>query len=685
MTALFSAMLLWASSPVLAQSTVTTERVTATVLTERPAVAPGDTIWVGLKLEMAEGWHTYWRNPGDSGLPTMIDWSLPTGLTAGPIQWPTPERQPYGTLMNFGYSNEVTLLARLFVAEDAPIGNAVISARATWLVCADICIPEDGSFSVPLVVDPTAPQASTLDGTHLLSMVAALPEPVPGPVTASMTADLLTLEAMWDDVPAGELTFYPYATYLMDNTAPQKVTLTADGFRLSVATVPDPDQLETLGGLVTINTAEGQRAFGFENAPLTLGVAQASSAQLAASDIGLLAALLFAFLGGVLLNLMPCVLPVLSMKALAIVKHGGDGNARRDALAYTLGVMVSFGVLVAVLLALKAGGDSLGWGFQLQSPSFVTVLAYIMLAVGLSLSGVFNIGSGLMGAGSSLVKDNGPTGSFFTGVLAAVVASPCTAPLMAPAIGYALTQPPLVVFAVFEGLALGLAAPFLLIGLIPAVARALPKPGAWMETFKQVLAFPMYAAAAWLLWVVAQQVDPMGLAATLAGLILVAFTAWLLGRNAGEGSGRRMSATFAVAAVIGALFLASIPQAPTASAARGESASGDWESYTPNRLNELQAAGTPVFVNFTAAWCITCLVNERAVLSTDDVRAALKEKGVVYLKADWTNRDPAITAALESFGRSGVPLYVLYTADGQPQVQPQILTPGAFLGALAAL
>ena len=677
------AMALSFVSPAWSQAIVTTERVTATLMTERPAVAPGDTIWVGLKLEMAPGWHTYWRNPGDSGLATMINWSLVPGLDVGPIQWPTPERQPYGTLMNFGYSDEVTLLARLSVAEDSPTGNAALSARVTWLVCADICIPEDGSFSIPISVDPTAPQASTIDGVHLSSVALALPEPVPGLVGASMTSEMLTIDAEWTNAPDGDVTFYPYATYLMDNTAPQTVTPTSDGFRLTVATVPDPDQLETLGGLITVGTGETQRAFAFENAPVTLGAASPPVMAMATPDMGLIAALLFAFLGGILLNLMPCVLPVLSIKALAIVKHGDSGNTRRDALAYTAGVMASFGVLVAVLLILKAGGDRLGWGFQLQSPGFVTVLAYIMFAVGLSLSGVFNIGSGLMGFGATWIKGDGPVGSFLTGVLAAVVATPCTAPLMAPAIGYALTQPPLVVIAVFEGLALGLAAPFLLIGFIPAVARELTKPGAWMETFKQVLAFPMYGAAAWLVWVIAQQVDPMGFAATLAGIILVAFTAWVIGRNTGES--RMIGSGIAIAAAVGALLLAGVPQAPTAQSAQTSSASANWESYTPARLDELRASGTPVFINFTAAWCITCLVNEKAVLSSADVKAALENKGVVYLKADWTNRDPSITTALESFGRSGVPLYVLYDAAGQPQVQPQILTPGAFLEALETL
>ena len=671
-----------AQLPMLA--TVTTERVTATLMTERPAVAPGETIWVGLRLQMDEGWHSYWRNPGDSGLPTMIDWSLPEGLASGPIQWPAPERQPYGTLMNFGYSDDVTLLARLSVADDAPTGSAVLSARATWLVCADICIPEDGSFAIPIDVGPNTARASTMDGAHLMSVAATLPDPVPGPVQASVSDDTLIVTADWADVPAGDIVFYPYATYLMDNTAPQEVTTTSRGFQISVATVPDPEVDETLGGLITVGTGEDQQAFAFENAPMAIGTAPPLAAS-TAPEIGFITALLFAVIGGLLLNLMPCVLPVLSIKALAVVKHAGEGHTRREAFAYTAGVMASFGVLVAALLVLKAGGESLGWGFQLQSPGFVTVLAYIMLAVGLSLSGVFTIGSGMMGFGSNWIKDDSPSGSFLTGVLAAVVATPCTAPFMAPAMGYALTQSPLVVLAVFEGLALGLAAPFLIIGLVPALASKLPKPGAWMETFKQVLAFPMYGAAAWLVWVVAQQVDPMGLAATLSGLVLVAFCAWLLGRGSSTGRSRSIGGAIATAALIGALVLAGIPTAPPAGTSQAQTAGANWESYSPARLDDLRASGTPVFINFTAAWCITCLVNERAVLSSADVQAALEGKGVVYLKADWTNRDPAITAALESFGRSGVPLYVLYGADGQPQVQPQILTPGGFLEALETL
>lgn len=685
---LLSLALATAAWPAHAQDQVSTERVTATLLAERTSIAPGETIWVGLKLEMAEGWHTYWRNPGDSGLATTIDWQLPQGIEAGPIQWPMPERQPYGPLMNFGYSDEVTLLARLSVAADAPTGRAVIAARSTWLVCADICVPEDGAFSLPLDIDTAAPRASTLAGAHLSAVAGALPDPVPGMVSATLTDEALIVDAEWPNAPAGDIVFFPYPTYLMDNVASQTVTRSDNGFRIEVATVPDPEYGETIGGLFKVIGPSETTAVAFENAPLTVGSAPSfGSDNVASPDMSLIVALAFAFLGGLILNLMPCVLPVLSIKALAVVKHGSGEATRRDATAYTAGVMASFAALVGVLLALKAGGESLGWGFQLQSPGFVTLLAYLMLAVGLSLSGVFNIGSGLMGAGSRWTHGDGPLGSFLTGVLAAVVATPCTAPFMAPAIGFALTQPPMTVFLIFESLALGLAAPFLLIGFVPALARALPKPGAWMETFKQILAFPMYGAAAWLVWVVAQQVGPMGLAATLAGMICVAFAAWLYGRS--NMAGNRAQVVFASLAAIsvaGGIFLASVPQPLAGSPSNSApSESARWEPYSPDRLSTLRANGEPVFVNFTAAWCITCLMNERAVISTEDVQQAISDNGVVYLKADWTNRDPAITAALDSFGRSGVPLYVLYDRSGQPQVQPQILTRGSFVEALNAL
>jgi thiol:disulfide interchange protein DsbD len=411
--------------------------------------------------------------------------------------------------------------------------------------------------------------------------------------------------------------------------------------------------------------------------------------------MSLLTALVLALAGGVVLNLMPCVLPVLSVKALALVQHGTAQRSvlRRHGLAYTAGVLLSLAVVAVVLIALRAGGEQLGWGFQLQSPVFVTLLAQVLFVVALSLSGVVVVGGRLAGVGHAIVGRAGYAGSFFTGMLAVVAATPCTAPFMAAALGFAITQPWPTALLVFQTVALGLALPYLLLTLVPAWRRFLPAPGPWMERLKQLLAFPLYASVAWLVWVVSQQTGPSGVAAALAGLVLIGFAAWLYGMSRDAGVAWRSAATTVVAGLaVGAVALAPLAGAtsgsrtPTPARADG----GEWESFTPKRLAELRARGTPVFVNVTAAWCITCLVNERLALSAPAVRDVLARKGVATLKADWTARDPGITEMLGSFGRNGVPLYLLYPAGpaspaGGPTVLPQILSEGVVIRALEAI
>jgi thiol:disulfide interchange protein len=392
-----------------------------------------------------------------------------------------------------------------------------------------------------------------------------------------------------------------------------------------------------------------------------------------------------AFLGGIILNVMPCVLPVLVMKAMSFISRGTiDASAlRRDGLAYTAGVMVTFGALVGLLLILRAAGDAIGWGFQLQSPIFVAALAYVMLTLGLNLSGVFNIG-GTIGVGQELTSRGGITGSFFTGMLAVVVATPCTAPFMGTAIGFALTQSPLEAVLIFEALALGLALPYLVITFAPGVARKLPRPGAWMDRVKQVLAFPLYAAAAWLVWVLAQQLDALMLANALAGLVLVAFVAWLWGTaQQSSGRGRGVALGTAALALIAAVGLTAGLRSNPAPAGT-QQADGYSEPYTTARLEVLRAEGRPVFVNFTAAWCITCKVNERIALSKADVEAAFKRGNVAYLKGDWTNRNAEISSALQAVGRDGVPLYLYYAPQAStPVILPQVLTPSTVINAVS--
>lgn len=704
-TAFLSAALLGLTVPAplsaASSAVVATENVRASLIAETASVAPGGTVTIALRQEIREGWHTYWRNPGDSGAATRIDWQLPAGARAGALQFPAPEAIPYGPLVNYGYKTEAILLSEITLPADlAPGSTARIAAEAEWLVCADVCIPEYGSFVLEL---PVAAQSPLLDAAHAQIFTrarASMPVTSPFAAEAAIGNGEVTIRlaaAGLDGAKIESLRFFPFSDKLIDHAAEQRLRFDPGGVTLTTAlskVAPPGDG--PVEGLIVIseNTGDGAavRALSF-SAPLVANLAAATAAP-AIPLIPLWQALVFALIGGIILNLMPCVLPVLSMKALGLIAHGQDSRAsvRASGLAYTGGVLVTFAAIAGVLIALQAGGAAIGWGFQLQEPVFVAILAYLLFALGLMLSGVFTIGGGLMGAGQGLASRGGLSGSFFTGALAAVVATPCTAPFMGGALGFAMTQPPAVSLSVFLALGFGLALPYLAITFSPGLVRLLPKPGLWMERFKQILAFPLYASAAWLVWVLSIQAGPNGVAAALAGMVLIAFAAFVYEASRGAGGGwRGVSLASALAAILGALYLTSFaPRAATANAPAtpSESASLPYESYTPARLAELREEGKPVFLNLTAAWCITCLVNERVAIATPQVEATMRENGIVYMKGDWTNRDPAITALLAEFGRNGVPLYVAYpskTAGGEPKVLPQILTPGEVAAALSSL
>ena len=390
--------------------------------------------------------------------------------------------------------------------------------------------------------------------------------------------------------------------------------------------------------------------------------------------------LVFAFAGGLILNLMPCVFPILAMKAVALARHGGRGHGH--AVSYTAGVLVTFVALAGALLAARAAGTAAGWGFQFSSPVFVAGMTWLLFAVGLNLSGVFEVGAGMTGAGSGLTQRRGMAGSFFTGLLAVLVATPCTAPFMGVAVAAGLAAPPAVTVLVFAVMGLGLAAPYVALASVPGLARVMPRPGRWMEVLKQGLAFPMYGAAAWLLWVVSQEAGPSGVLGTAAGLVLVGFAGWVFGvTQTSQVQPRRFGQAAATVSVLAALaVLSGIAAVPGDASAEAASTA---EAFTPARLASLRAAGKPVFVNMTAAWCVTCLVNERVAIGTEAVRKAFAADDVTYLKGDWTRQDPAITAFLQQNGRDGVPLYVFFPAGGgEPEVLPQILTEGQLLGLL---
>ena len=493
-----------------------------------------------------------------------------------------------------------------------------------------------------------------------------------------------------------EAWFYPSQWGVIDLAAPQEVEVgdRAMILRMARGSLPAGAGAPIDGVLVIkerLDQATVSQAVAIRATPDGAAVGPTAGG---ASRVSLLEAVALALAGGLVLNLMPCVLPVLSVKALSLVSHAGAParTVRRQGYAYTAGVLVSFGIVAGALLGLRAAGAQVGWGFQLQSPVVVAILAYVFLALGLSLSGVITIGGRIAGLGHAMASRPGYAGSFFTGALATVAATPCTAPFMGVAVGFAVTQPAATAIVVFEALGLGLALPYLLLALVPQWRRLLPKPGAWMERLKQLLAFPLYATVAWLVWVTSQQAGPQGVAVVLAGLVLIAFGAWVY--ETGRTAKRRWRLTATAAAVV--MVMASIglalapdalsPQKTTPGAARGGVA---WEPFSARRVAELQSQGKPVFVNFTAAWCITCLVNERVALRSPAVTEAFARKGVVYLKADWTKRDPEIARVLDSFGRSGVPLYLLYPparpgqrTRSEPSVLPQILSEGMILEAV---
>jgi len=669
----------FASGPTLAaEAVVQTEQIRAEMTAEKTTVAPGESFWVALSFDIQPKWHTYWSTPGDSGQGVDLKWTLPEGVTAGPLQYPAPQRLAYGDFMNFGYSDHVTMLTEIKVAPTVVPGPINIIADGFWLVCADICIPQDGSFTLPVTVAAASSGGiSTPQSAAIAAALEKLPKPAPWPVSLARSGKILTLTA-GPDIGSDSIAnaaFFPVAESVLANAQPQTAAVENRTLRLTMtAGTQSPNDVT---GVLVLGSGENRVGYTL-TAPVTAAPPQAAPFAL----VPLLIALGLAFLGGIVLNVMPCVLPVLVMKAMSFISRGNADSAalRRDGLAYTAGVMVTFGALVGLLLALRAAGDAVGWGFQLQSPIFVAALAYIMLALGLNLSGVFNIG-GTVGIGQELAMKGGATGSFFTGLLAVVVATPCTAPFMGTAIGFAMTQSPLEAILIFEALALGLAAPYLVLSFAPGMARKLPRPGPWMDRVKQVLAFPLYAAAAWLVWVLAQQLDATALAAALTGLVLIGVVGWAWGiaqKSGGRGRGVALAAAGLAFAATVALTLGLRPLDPAAQAASSPS-----EPYSEARLAELRAEGRPVFINFTAAWCITCKVNERIALSKADVEDAFKRGNVAYLRGDWTNRNAEITSALQAVGRDGVPLYLYYAPKAaEPVILPQVLTPATVIAAV---
>ncbi|HEY8940879.1 MAG TPA: thioredoxin family protein [Cellvibrio sp.] len=674
-----------------------TPQVQAQLVASVDAVVPGSEIYLGVNQQIIPHWHTYWINPGDSGNATTISWTLPEGATASEIIWPAPGRFSMGPITNYAYENNVTLLSKISVPASIAAGN-IFTARALvdWLVCEEECIPQQVELALSLPVVGSANETGS--GSPLIAEAQArVPVASPWAVTAQQSAIdsetgqgklQLHIGLSTDQLAqVQDIWFYPYDWGRIRQSDPQIHKNVADGIQVEIATGEAPAAIgDSLAGVLVIKEQQGI-ARGYEiNVPVQ---ALASNQNTTEFAIGFAGALLFALLGGVILNLMPCVFPVLSIKALSLVSHSHYSaiEIRRQGYVYTLGVLASFAVLALLLILLKAGGNQIGWGFQFQSPIFVLLVAYLLFAVGLSLSGVFFVGGSVAGVGSSLTEKPGYSGSFFTGVLATVVATPCTAPFMAAALGYAVAQPPFKLLAIFLSLGLGLALPYLLLSCWPRLQRWLPRPGLWMERAKQLLAFPMYAAAIWLVWVLVQQAGVDAVIIALGGMLLIAIAAWVYDSTRTSTNGKRGLANIsALALVLLAVGFGGLQVNSPANAAQKETVvNKNWEAYSDERLQSLLAEGKPVFLNFTASWCISCLVNERVALGTDAVKKQFEQQGIVYLKGDWTNKDPQITAFLKKFNRSGVPLYVFYPAGqvDSPKELPQILTPDLVIAAVS--
>ena len=689
-----------------------TERIAAELVPMSGWVVPGSTAVVAIKQTISPGWHTYWRNPGDSGGATTLTWMLPKGVEPGEVVWPLPERQRLSGLMNYGYSGEVYLPVPIQVPATARVGSTLpLIVTALFFVCsAEMCVPDELTLRLDLPVREGAAPLNARHGPAITTVLEQAPRPAAVDARITLAGAGLVLSAGGGPLAGrnpGASYFFPFEGGVIDHSAaqtgewgPQGLTLRLrPGGRTAAGglTGPIAGVLATDHGAFEINAGPGATLPGTSGSGDLVAApdADANGETTRAESFGMAAfaqAVLFALLGGLILNLMPCVFPILAMKAASLAASAHDvRRARRDGLAFLAGVLTTFLLLAGMLLTLRAAGEAVGWGFQLQSPPVTAGLALLMLTVALNLSGVFHVGAGLQGAGSGpLARLPGGLGAFFTGALAVVVAAPCTAPFMAFALGAALVMPWPMALVVFLGLGLGLALPFVVVSLTPGLLAKLPRPGPWMERLKGLLAFPMYATALWLAWVFSRQTGAEALGLLFVAGLLLALGAWLAGtgqteRSAGRGSVLYLAAgVVALALAAGALVVAVRVPAPEAGGVAVAGGSGPESSpWSTAAVAAALAEGRPVLVNFTADWCVTCKINERTSLTSAGVKAAMERTDAVYLVADWTRRDDAITAELRRHGRSGVPLYLLYTPGSpDPRILPQLLTEGVIVDAL---
>ena len=670
--------------------------VTVELIAETTVVVPGERFNVALDFRLEPHWHLYWKNPGASGLPVEVEWQLPAGLSAGEIQWPAPERIELGGLMNYGYEDAVTLIVPIQAAQDFELGSAVpIQAEVSWLACEEFCMPGDASLSLALTAGAEAVKSG--EAPAFEAARARLPAPIaPWGVTAVIEGQylVLTIEQVDGLAIPSDLYFYADKEGVIEPSALQALSSVGEGqvqlrAELDVAQLQEPSAavagvLQSQSGNWSINLRIGADAAGAAIESLAGQVPAATGFEGVLLNLGLPGWLLLAFLGGLILNVMPCVLPVLSLKVFSLLKHSGQSRAQAllHGGAYTAGVVASFLALAAVLLALRAVGERIGWGFQLQSPNFVVVLTVVFFLFALNLMGVFEVGTSLVGADTKVSKRNDALGSFGMGVLAAVVGAPCMGPLVASVSGIAVQTNAATGLLIFGVMGLGLASPFLFLSVFPKLVAYLPKPGVWMESVKQFMGFLLMAAVVFLALVAGRLGGVDAVIALLIALLVAGLAAWIYGRWSVPVKPKRTQRIAQVISlallVVASYYAISETKAAYENFETGSSVSknGQWQPWSSERVETELAAGKPVFIDFTASWCLICQVNKKVATHTQATEALFEEYGVVALEADWTRYDSAITTELERFGRSGVPLYVLYAPDGEVTVLPQSLTNG---------
>jgi len=642
------------------------------LVAETASVSPGSTVTLAFVMRPQPGWHGYWRNPGDAGAEPRVAWRLPEGWTAEPLQYPVPGRLIVAGLMNFVYASDYALLVTVRVPATAELGATFpVDAQLDYLVCSDeVCVPETMPVTTNLMIAaPGAPNPA------FQAWRQALPRPLGSEARFETVGGRIRLAIpLPAATPVAEPYFFAGTLDALSYSAAQSVSRSGDILIVETAAGRHAGTLPSIEGVLQIGNGTGLALTATRGAVPAAGtpVGRTGGGDGAGGGEGpdILWAFLGALLGGLILNVMPCVFPILSLKALSLARAGETaGGARREALAYAAGVIVTCLALGGLLLGLRAGGAAVGWAFQLQDPRVILLLLLLITAIALGLAGLFQLP--VLAAGDRLTRSEGLRGAFFTGALAAFVATPCTGPFMGAALGAALVLPALGALAIFAGLGIGLALPFLLLGFVPALRRLLPRPGRWMETFQRILSLPMFLTALGLAWILGRQTGVDGMAIGLGAALLLGMALWWFGRG-----GRWLALALVLAALVAPLLV--LPtEAPATSQAEGPLPA---EPFSQARLAELRAARTPVFVYFTADWCLTCKVNERGAMASTQVAEAFRARGIKVLVGDWTRGDPAIGRFLESHQRSGVPLYLFYPPGREAEVLPQLLTEGALTG-----